>query len=244
MRTVRLTLETLDTKEVMKQAGYSLGVNSPQLTPLLPPAERRQHKDLASETPIREALDRAVRDALMLVDGRGIYQEFPASIEELGITIASDKQSSTFKLPFPGYNHITGIQAATFFVVTIGDGLEEGVEKAFQHKEPLDAMFLDTAGSAAVELIADQLTLMIANDVSNRGLLSSVRFSPGYCSWKMELQSTMFQLLDTSAIGVRLMPSLLMIPQKSMSGVVFHGKDLRPLNPCQDCSHEDCRDRR
>jgi hypothetical protein len=223
MRTVRLTLETLDIKEVIKQAGGG---------------------DFTSEIAIRDALDRAVRDALTLVDGRGIYQEFPASIEELGITITSDMQSSPFQLPFPGYNHIKGIQAATFFVVTIGDELEKGVEKAFQQKEPLDAMFLDTAGSVAVEAIADQLSMIIADELSRKGMKSSVRFSPGYCNWKMELQSRMFQLLDTSQVGVRLTPSLLMIPQKSMSGVVFHGKDLHPLNPCEGCSHDDCKDRR
>ena len=222
MHIVKLSLETLNINEVIKQAGGG---------------------EYTSEPTIQITLDGAIKKALFLVEGQGVYQEFPAVSADGGILVTSEAQAP-FQLPFPGNNRMVGVEAATVFVVTIGGKLEQQVAGAFRRNEPLEGLFLDAAGSVAVETIADQLNNNIAKDAIDRGWQTSVRFSPGYCNWKLELQKWIFQILDTSGIGVRLTDSLLMVPQKTISGIIFQGKDLDPLNPCRDCGREDCRDRR
>jgi hypothetical protein len=223
MRIVKLSLEKLNHNEVIRQAGGG---------------------EYASDTTIQNTIDKAIKKAVSLIDGQGIYQEFPAVAKEEGIFITSEPQSPPFHLPFPGYSRMVGVEEVTIFVVTIGGKLEEQVAEAFQRKEALEGLFLDAAGSVAVEEVADKLNTIIAKDASNKGLKSSYRFSPGYCNWKMDLQRWVFQVLDTSGIGVLLAESLLMVPQKTISGIIFQGKDLEPLNPCVGCKKEDCRDRR
>jgi len=223
MHIVKLSLETLNLSEVIKQAGGG---------------------DYTSDTAIQITLDGAIKKALSLIEGQGIYQEFPAVSIEEGILVTTEPQTRPFHLPFPGNNRMVGVEAVTVFVVTIGGILEQEVVEVFQQKEPLEGLFLDAAGSVAVETIADQLNNTITQDAVKQGWQTSVRFSPGYCNWKIDLQRWVFQVLDTSGIGVRLTDSLLMIPQKTISGIIFQGKDLEPLNPCEECGREDCGDRR
>lgn len=100
------------------------------------------------------------------------------------------------------------------FVATIGEALEKRVQEHFAAARFLEGVLLDAAGSTAAEAIADRVERECTGDAT------SERFSPGYCSWAMASQPGLFALLEPAALGIELLPSFLMKPLKSVSGIV------------------------
>jgi len=195
------------------------------------------------DSPIQTIVKRAIAKGHALVEGAGAYCTLTAIDTADGITINFGALRLD-PMPFPGTTRMYGIEAAVFFVVTIGDSLERAVDECFLHRDPVGGLFLDAVGSTAAEALAERLTSIIASEAESQGLRSSSRCSPGYCNWSLQLQETVFRVLDGQQVGVELTESMLMIPRKSVSGVVFSGKSLHPLNPCLDCEASDCKDRR
>jgi len=104
-------------------------------------------------------------------------------------------------------------------LVTIGFELERQVSNLIAKGEATRALLLDAAGSAAAEEAADELERHIH---AGRVLR---RFSPGYGSWPLTAQRALFELLPHEEIEVRLLPSCLMTPRKSVSFAVWLGPE-------------------
>ena len=103
------------------------------------------------------------------------------------------------------------------------------------------------------QFIADVIKEMFLDDVRGK-LLDEVRekhfrdsdsvstINPGSLDeeWPISGQKPLFDLLGgvTCDIGVELTPSMMMIPTKSVSGVMFQTE--KPFHNCQLCAREDC----
>jgi len=123
------------------------------------------------------------------------------------------------------------------FVATIGPLLERRVVERFDAGRYLEGLILDAAGSTAAEALGDLLERECA------GRAPSTRFSPGYCGWRLEGQRSLFSFLTPEEIGVRLLPSMLMHPLKSISGVVVQAPAERlrvPEETCSSCEARGC----
>jgi hypothetical protein len=168
------------------------------------------------------------------------------------------------------------IEAAALVVglVTVGDRIEARVAEYLREGDTTSAVILDAAGSAAGEEAADHLGALIANDEPDTGTDGktrvsphigpsapgvpaaarsgppfpvSCRISPGYGGWPLSAQRALFDLLPHERLGVSLLPSLLMVPRKSISFAMWLGADARPiagLSGCVRCRLEVCRYRR
>ena len=67
------------------------------------------------------------------------------------------------------------------------------------------------------------------------------RYSPGYCGWNVSEQKNIFQLIPEKFCGIELTDSCVMVPMKSVSGIIGIGKEVR-YNPytCNLCKMENC----
>lgn len=121
------------------------------------------------------------------------------------------------------------------YVVTLGPGLEEAVKEI---DDPLAKYYLDVIGNVALNAVRKQLH----DHLCKKFALKKISFmSPGSLQeWPIEEQSQLFQLLTEveGAIGVRLTPSFLMIPTKSVSGIYFQ-TEVSFFN-CQLCQRGKC----
>lgn len=134
---------------------------------------------------------------------------------------------------------------AAIFVVTIGDYLEEMVTWLAEDGMVLQATVLDAIGSSAVEQVADFVQDRIKAIADAQGLYASRRFSPGYCDWNVDQQRMVFQAMNGDTAGVSLTEGCLMLPQKSISGIIGIGShDVENYNPCKTCDKSDCPGRR
>jgi hypothetical protein len=133
------------------------------------------------------------------------------------------------------------------FLVTIGKYLEETARQLSRDGMILEATVLDAIGSDAVEKVVDLAQDRIKELVKAQGLVTSRRFSPGYCDWNITQQQTLFYALTGNTVGVRLTGECLMIPQKSISGIIGIGPskaDVEDYNPCKTCRKKNCPGRR
>lgn len=132
-------------------------------------------------------------------------------------------------------------------LVTIGKYLEETTSKLARDGLMLQATVLDAIGSDAVEKVADFVQGRIKEIAEAKGLFISRRFSPGYCDWNIGQQRMIFHALTGNTVGVRLTGECLMIPQKSISGIIGIGPsydNVENYNPCKFCNKQDCPGRR
>ena len=138
-------------------------------------------------------------------------------------------------------------QKVAMFVVTIGDYLEEMVGWLARHNNILQSALLDAIGSDAVEKVADSVQGKIEKLAHEQGLVTSRRFSPGYCDWDIRQQKMLFRAVNANLAGVHLTDRCLMIPQKSISGIIGLGPSadsVEKYNPCRTCDKFDCCGRR
>lgn len=181
-------------------------------------------------------LGETLREARRLVRPRGVFELLPVSrAADLGVEALDATRL------------VAGL-------VTIGDGIESRSTELLRAGAVTEALLLDAAGSAAAEEAADRLGALIAGNgaAGPPGSLSpashlSCRISPGYGTWPITSQRALFELLPHEALGVELLPTMLMVPRKSISFAMWMGADARPiagLSGCARCALEHCRYRR
>ncbi len=127
------------------------------------------------------------------------------------------------------------------FALTIGRHLEEMVAQLAADGLILQAAVLDAIGSVAVESVADFVQERLGGLASARGLCVSRRFSPGHCDWSIDQQVMVFRAINVGTGEIRLTEQCLMLPRKSISGVVGIGpcRRLDNYNPCLSCEKSD-----
>ncbi|MFC1992835.1 vitamin B12 dependent-methionine synthase activation domain-containing protein [Chloroflexota bacterium] len=131
------------------------------------------------------------------------------------------------------------------FVLTIGNYLEDTAARLAQDGLVLQSAVLDAIGSDAAERLADSVGGQISEVAHNQGFTISRRFSPGYCDWDVSQQKMVFQVMKGDCAGVHLTNGCLMLPRKSISGIIGIGPcDVEDYNPCKTCNKDGCVGRR
>ncbi len=138
----------------------------------------------------------------------------------------------------------SGCSQAAIFAVTIGEGLEKEVAQLTKSRAVLEASVLDAVGSVAVEKAADWLESVIKGIAATNDDKVGWRYSPGYCDWDITQQKELFRGLDSKSVGVNLTDTCLMVPRKSISGIIGMGKSCNTFSACRLCSRKNCPHRR
>lgn len=193
------------------------------------------YREGASPAPGIEALlEASLAEARALADARGAWLELPV-----------DEAATVGLEAMPARSLIVGL-------VTAGAGIETAASRALGRGEATAALLLDACGSAAAEEAADRLGAAIVATLAGAPLDDapgaqaapvSCRISPGYGQWPLAAQRSLFSRLPHEALGVRLEPSLLMVPRKSISFAMWLGAEARPLaglSGCARCRLETC----
>jgi len=204
---------TLDTARLMKKAHLPADVLDPQV--------------------IRELVQSAQmhgRPKALYKPGFGQERQ-PNAITFEGITFHSRALAENLKTIERGY----------VFVATCGTELDE---VHVSNGDPLEDFLWDHIKAAALECALNELRRHLKKEA---GWSRSSSMSPGSGDaeiWPIEQQTNLFKLLgDVRAhIGVTLTDSCLMIPNKSVSGILF--PTTIDFQSCRLCHRADCPSRR
>ena len=100
---------------------------------------------------------------------------------------------------------------------------------------------MDTMGSLVAEKSMDFIQSELEKQVLPEGMKITNRYSPGYCNWPVDDQKQLFSLLPANACDISLSASCLMVPIKSVSGIIGIGKNVRKSSySCDICNNLTC----
>lgn len=103
---------------------------------------------------------------------------------------------------------------------TIGPLLEKRAREYQDDGFPAKAYILDSIGSLATDLLAQEGCKLVDDVAGSVQLSTSIPLSPGYMGWSLKDQQVFFQLLDCAEIGVALSDTFIMSPLKSTTQAI------------------------
>ena len=140
---------------------------------------------------------------------------------------------------------LRGSEAYALFICTAGMEYEAWQQQLKKKDDMVDVFIADTLGSVIAEKCADVMEERLQQSIDKLGWHHTNRFSPGYCGWDVSEQQLLFPLFEGQTCGVRLTDSSLMVPIKSVSGIIGLGEKVRRLDyTCGLCDFKQCYKRR
>jgi hypothetical protein len=189
---------------------------------------------------LMQVAQRALDEALPLLKPRVLYQRLPVGgLRHEQLDLPHGKRLHGALLA----QHLAGADEVVLVLCTIGETLEKHASEIWKN-DTVYSLALDGAGSASVEALANAVCASFEREAKEVGRRTSIPLSPGMVGWPIEEgQPQIFAILDPSEIDVRLTPSLLMIPRKSLTLVLGVGaKVIQSQRTCDYCSLKDtCR---
>jgi hypothetical protein len=132
-------------------------------------------------------------------------------------------------------------QRAALFVCTIGHAMETWSKNLAAEGDEPGSFLVDTVASVTAEHAVDCLHDHVEKCMEMQGLKITNRYSPGYCNWPVAEQHLLFSFLPQNFCGITLTESALMLPIKSVSGIIGIGPDVHKMDyVCDRCFVKDC----
>lgn len=204
----------MDRKEVLRYLGAS--ENVPQLEMMI---------------------DRAEAEIMRAASPRYIEGRFSLTVEQEGVTLGG-----TFLPSKTLAAHLKGCQEAFLVAFTLGPGVDTLIRRFELTEMPLVPV-LQAYAAAYTEEQADFAQRGMEQYAAERGLYLRPRYSPGYGDFPLSSQRFLFDALQVSKkIGITLTDNYLMLPMKSITGVVGVSPDpsLCHVGKCMTCSAINC----
>jgi hypothetical protein len=138
-------------------------------------------------------------------------------------------------------NQIKRSEKIAFFLCTAGQAIGEWAKSLMKSGDMIKGYVVDVVGSETVDSAMDLIQDRMESELDMMGLKITERYSPGYCSWRVDEQQKLFTFFPDNYCGIRLSPSSLMDPIKSISGIIGIGKDVKRNGyACNMCDMKEC----
>jgi len=190
---------------------------------------------------VAAAIDRIVAEALPHLQPRGTYSLY-------ALTGQTEHSLSIGGVILQGNigEFLHGAARVAVFAATAGGAITRLADERCRAGDTFAGWVLDAIGSWAAEAAAEALlTRLDPHLLPDEG--RTLPYSPGYCGMELAEQRNLFRLMRADTVGVALLPSLLMDPLKSVSGIVGLGPRAlvsTVLTPCDRCPLIGCHMRR
>lgn len=184
--------------------------------------------------------EQAMQESISLLHPKVVYQVFATEGVRHERLILNGGHQIESKLIV---QHLATASRVIVILATIGVELEEQVSRIWD-SNMVYALALDGAGSAAVEALANAACQYFEKQAAEEGLQASIPLSPGMVDWTVsEGQPQIFRLLGEAGAVVKLTPSAMMIPRKSLTMLMGIGAEMKsPARTCDYCAmRETCR---
>lgn len=150
------------------------------------------------------------------IDPRACYRRFPLEVKGDGNIVLPYGQIYSEYLT----KNLLGCSEIIFFAATLGAGFDRALKKAIVSSITEAACF-QAIGAAFVEALCESLVKKVDSQIKGEGLIQHPRYSPGFADYGLEHQKGIFSCLTPEKyIGVTLMDSLIMAPEKSVTALI------------------------
>ena len=194
-----------DFKEVARYLGYSRFVSPDQ--------------------DVSELLEKAAREMQAVMKAQAVFEIFDLTENSV---ISTD--STTVTLRFADVTlqsrdlgrNLAGCSQVALLAATIGPQVDALIRR-HSSLDPVYASILQATGAMYIEELVDLVNSEIKKIAEAQGLKTKPRYSPGYGDVPLDIQKDFFRLLPCTRIGLTLMDTLIMAPEKSVTAFVGIG---------------------
>lgn len=217
--------------EIYEQMGYGAATD--------PDLQDRVGEDVKAE--VAEALNEIkdfLKPELCFYIGKGELDEELFTLHTNGRTMNIGKIIT---------RQLRGSSLYAFFVCTAGIAFQDYQERLKSEGDIVKEFTANAIGSVIAEKTADAMERELEAFLEGTsGFRHTNRFSPGYCGWHVREQQLLFSTFPVeNPCGVKLTESSLMLPIKSVSGVIGIGENVKKLDyTCGLCDYTNCYKRR
>lgn len=188
--------------------------------------------------PFPEMISAEIEAVSELSDIKGGYRILDCSIPDSHTILAGGQ---TFEIGRTINRFVSNSTRIAVFVCTAGQRISDRITKLAGQGLLNENYITDVIGTVAAERAMDRIHDALKREMEDQGLKITNRYSPGYCDWKVGEQNQLFSLLPDTYCGVRLTDSSLMIPIKSVSGIIGIGEKVVFKDySCELCSGVNC----
>jgi hypothetical protein len=161
-------------------------------------------------------LDEVMEAARPLLAPRAVCAVHAVERTDGGVVIGGTLRTASRSLA----GRLDGCSRALLFAATIGPALEDWVRTLNDGGEITRALLADACGSSAAIALGTALESAAPREFGGHGLEPTKRYAPGYGDWELECQGPLLRLVDAGRIGITVTADSLMLPAKSISGVI------------------------
>lgn len=166
----------------------------------------------------------ACEKLILVLKPQAVFQEFPLEV------VAQNKEAQNdelYKISFAGLEffskdlgrNLHGCSSVYLMAATVGPQVDNVIRRE-QNVNPAMAAVLQGAGAMFIEKLVDYVNAKIKEDAEKQGKTIKPRYSPGYGDVPLDMQKNFFSLLPCTRIGLTLMDTLIMAPEKSVTAFI------------------------
>ena len=115
--------------------------------------------------------------------------------------------------------NLAGCKRVALLAATIGPQVDALIRR-HSSLDPVYASILQATGAMFIEELVDLVNEEIKKNAVAEGLKTKPRYSPGFGDVPLQVQKDFFRLLPCTRIGLTLMDTLIMAPEKSVTAFV------------------------
>ena len=162
-------------------------------------------------------IEEVMEQGRALLRPRAVYGLFDAASPEPGVTLlAATLRASSRSL----HERLAGCRRAVLFAATIGAEADAWIHEVMEKGEMTRGLLADAYASSAAIALGLEVETIAARILSGEGLSATKRHAPGYGDWPLSDQAPLCGLVGSERIGITVTEDFLMVPAKSISGVI------------------------
>ena len=168
---------------------------------------------------VSELLEKAAREMADIMKPQSVFEVFDLTVVSTGsTTVRLSFADVTLQSQDLGRN-LAGCSKVALLAATLGPQVDALIRKN-SSLNPVYASILQATGAMYIEEVVDFVNDEIKKIAGSQGLKTKPRYSPGFGDVPLEVQKDFFRLLPCTRIGLTLMDTLIMAPEKSVTAFV------------------------
>ena len=175
------------------------------------------------EADVSALMEKAASEMQAVMKAQSVFEVFDLTVG----SIRPSDYSTTVSLRFADVTlqsrdlgrNLAGCSKVALLAATIGPQVDSLIRR-HSSLNPVYASILQATGAMYIEELVDLINAEIKKIAEADGLKTRPRYSPGYGDVPLEVQKDFFRLLPCTRIGLTLMDTLIMAPEKSVTAFV------------------------
>ena len=172
-------------------------------------------KAAGPDVDVKALMEKAAQEMQAVMKPQAVFEVFDLSVNENSNLRFADISLQSRDLS----TNLSNCSQVALLAATIGPQVDALIRRN-SSLDPVYASILQATGAMFIEELVDFVNDEIKKIADSQGLKTKPRYSPGFGDVPLDIQRDFFRLLPCTRIGLTLMDTLIMAPEKSVTAFV------------------------